>query len=125
MIINNDKKNLAALTRYERIIQSLCGISDIIYEKDAIKPNQAAVAVVKDMEIFIPLGGLIDLKVEEDRLLKRKDEITRIIQNIQKKLNNQDFLTRAPEKVVQNERSKLEEIKKELEKVNMNLESMQ
>lgn len=125
IIINNEKENLAAIANYERIIQSLCGINEIIYEKDAIKPSQSAVAVVKDMEIFIPLGGLIDLKVEEERLLKRKNEITKIIQNIQNKLNNQDFLTRAPENVVQNERTKLDEVRKELEKVNMNLEMMQ
>ena len=71
------------------------------------------------MEIFIPLGGLIDLHVEADRLLKRKNELNGIIENVRNKLNNQDFITRAPEKVVQKEREKLEEILKELEKVNI------
>lgn len=125
MIINAGGDIPSGIQKHERIIQALCNIEEIEYEQDAVKPPQSAVAVVKDIEIYIPLGGLIDVRVEEDRLLKRKNELKGIIDIIRKKLNNQDFLTRAPEQVVQKERTKLEEIVKELEKVNLNLEMMQ
>ena len=125
MIINADDDIPSGIQKHERIIQALCNIDEITYEQDANKPPQSAVAVVKDIEIYIPLGGLIDVRIEEERLLKRKNELTVIIENIRRKLNNQDFLTRAPEQVVQKERTKLEEIVKELEKVKLNLEMMQ
>jgi valyl-tRNA synthetase len=125
MIINNEGINLSTvLKKYERIIQSLCNVGEITYKRDIIKPNQSAVAVVRDMEIFIPLGGLIDLNVEKKRLDKRKNELNTIIINTQNKLNNQDFLSRAPENVIQKERSKLNDLVQELEKVNSNLEML-
>ena len=96
----------------------------IEYNENAAKPPQSAVAVVKDLEIFIPLGGLIDFRLEEERLLKRKTELEVILDKVRNKLNNQDFLTRAPENVVQRERDKLHEIYYELEKVKTNLEMM-
>jgi valyl-tRNA synthetase len=125
MIINSDETVPMAIRKHKNIIHSLCNVSNISYEAGVTKPQQSAVAVVKDMEIFIPLGGLIDVNVESERLKKRKNEIEGIINNIRRKLNNQDFLTRAPEQVVKNERTKLDEIVKELEKVNLNLEMMQ
>ncbi|NHZ86668.1 MAG: hypothetical protein GWP19_12440, partial [Planctomycetia bacterium] len=80
--------------------------------------------VVKDLEIYIPLGGLIDIRLEEKRLLKRKTELVDILNKIRNKINNQEFLTRAPENVVQREREKLDEISNELEKLEINLEMM-
>jgi len=123
-MIVNSTGSTSTIKKHEKIIQSLCNVSSINYENESVKPPQSAVAVVKDMEIYIPLGGLIDLHVEGDRLLKRKNELNKIIDNVRKKLNNQDFLTRAPEQVVLKEREKLEDILSELEKVNLNLEMM-
>lgn len=126
MIINSEGADLSSvLKKYERIIRVLCNIGNITYEQNIAKPQQSAVAVVRDMEIFIPLGGLVDLGVEKMRLQKRKDELGNIINNTQGKLNNQDFLSRAPEKVIQKERAKLDDLTKELEKVNSNLEMLQ
>ena len=122
MIVRTNASGAKRLQRYETIIKSLCNISEINYDEDAAKPPQSAVAVVKDLEIYIPLGGLIDVGLEEKRLLKRKTELEDILGKIRNKLNNQDFLTRAPKNVVKKEREKLDEIYKEYEKVKLNLE---
>ena len=124
MIINSKVADSKILKAHETIVKSLCNISNIDYSEVATKPAQSAVAMVKDLEIYIPLGGLIDIGLEEERLLKRKTELEKILFGIRNKLNNQDFLTRAPEKVVSNERNKLNEIKVELDKVKINLEMM-
>jgi valyl-tRNA synthetase len=122
MIIRTNSSTAKTIQRYENIIKHLCRISAIEYNEDSAKPSQSAVAVVKDLEIFIPLGGLIDFRLEEDRLLKRKTELEGILGKIRNKLNNQDFLSRAPENVVQKEHDKIGEIYYELEKVKNNLE---
>jgi len=124
MIIRANGSEAKVLQKHETIIKSLCKISEIKYDEDAAKPPQSAVAVIKDLEIFIPLGGLIDFRLEGERLTKRKTELDGFVGKIRNKLNNQDFLTRAPENVVQKEHKKLDEIKKELEKVKANLEMM-
>ncbi len=124
MIVRTNSSTAKTLQKYDGIIKYLCRISEIEYNENAAKPPQSAVAVVKDLEIFIPLGGLIDFRLEEGRLLKRKKELVIILDKITDKLNNQDFLTRAPENVIQKEREKLNEIYYELEKVKINLGMM-
>ncbi len=124
MIIKTNASEAKILQEYETIIKYLCKINTVSYDKNAAKPLQSAVAVVKDLEIYIPLGGLIDFRLEEKRLLKRKTELADILNKIRNKINNQEFLTRAPENVVQREREKLDEISNELEKLEINLEMM-
>jgi len=124
MIIKTNATSAKTLQRHETIIKYLCRINNIKYSEDVTKPTQSAVAVVKELEIFIPLGGLIDFRLEESRLDKRMKELEGILNNIRNKLNNQDFLSRAPENVVQREHEKLHDIHNEYEKIKMNLEMM-
>ena len=125
MIIRANASEVKILQEYETIIKYLCKINTVNYDESATKPSQSAVAVVKNLEIYIPLGGLIDFRLEEERLLRRKTELESVLSKIRNKINNQEFLTRAPENVVQREHEKLDEIFNELEKVKINLEMMQ
>ncbi|UCG82412.1 MAG: class I tRNA ligase family protein [Dehalococcoidia bacterium] len=73
--------------------------------------GEAKVIVLKDMEIIIPLEGMIDRDEEKSRLLKEieagKSEITRI----ESLLANESFISKAPDSVVEKERRKLTERK--------------
>ena len=81
--------------------------------------------VIGKNELYIPLGGLIDLDVEKVRLQKRANEINGHLMEISKKLSNEKFISRAPQSVVAREKEKQEEMSAELEKVNANLEMLQ
>ena len=74
------------------------------------------------MELYIPLKGLVDLEGEKSRMEKRILEIDRLLTSINAKLSNQNFLQRAPELVIEKERSNLKKLNQELEKVTANLE---
>ena len=86
------------------------------------KPSQSATAVSAGMELYIPLKGLVDLEGEKSRMEKRILEIDRLLTSINAKLSNQNFLQRAPEPVIEKERSNLKKLNQELEKVTANLE---
>jgi len=88
------------------------------------RPDPAATAVVKGMELYLPLGGLIDLDKERARLDKRKNEIETLLIGIQNKLNNDHFTKRAPQHIVEHERTKLVDLTDELKKVVDNLENL-
>jgi valyl-tRNA synthetase len=124
MIVRTNATEAKILQEYETIIKYLCKINTVSYDEKATKPPQSAVAVIRDLEIYIPLGGLIDFRIEKERLLKRKIELESLISNIRNEINNQEFLTRAPEKIVQKERDKLDEISNEFKKVVINLEML-
>ena len=77
------------------------------------------------MELYIPLGGLVDLDKEKSQLNKRKDKIKSLLSDIEKKLANEEFLIRAPEEIVEKEHQKMGELTDELQKVTANLEMLQ
>jgi valyl-tRNA synthetase len=80
---------------------------------------------VGGMEIYILLGGLVDLDQEKERMGKRINEINRLITGINGKLSNDNFVKRAPEQVVVKERSNLKKLTEEFDKVTANLEMLQ
>ena len=64
-------------------------------------------AVVAAGEILIPLGDLVDIEKEIARLNKERDNLLKEIARAEGKLNNEGFLRKAPEALVQAERDKL------------------
>jgi valyl-tRNA synthetase len=76
----------------------------------AAAPDGSAKAVVGgDVEIVMPLGGLIDVAAEKTRITKDIGKAEKEIAVLEKKLGNADFLARAPEDVVAEQRERLAE----------------
>jgi valyl-tRNA synthetase len=80
-------------------------------EAKEVSRDQAKTLVLKDVEVILPLEGMIDRDEEKSRLLKEieagKSEITRI----ESLLANESFISKAPDSVVEKERRKLTERK--------------
>ena len=89
------------------------------------KPSQSAVAVVNNIELFIPLTGLIDLDKEKNRLENQIQDIVGRLNSVNSKLNNKNFISRAPENVVKNEQIKQKKYLLSLEKLKINLKSLE
>ena len=110
---------------HEQLLRSLANIGSFSQGTNIEKPPQSATAVVHGMELYIPLGGLVDLDKEKSQLNKRKDKIESLLSDIEKKLANEEFLIRAPEEIVEKEHQKMGELTDELQKVTANLEMLQ
>jgi valyl-tRNA synthetase len=73
-------------------------------------PEGSAKAVVgADVEIVMPLGGLIDVAAEKTRIAKDIAKAEKEISVLERKLGNADFLAKAPEDVVAEQRARLAE----------------
>ncbi len=70
------------------------------------EPAQAMTAVVTGVELVLPLQGLINIEEETKRLEKELDKLTKEVERVQKKLSNEGFVKKAPEKVIEEERAK-------------------
>ena len=88
------------------------------------KPPKSAVSVVHGMELYIPLGGLVDLDKEKLQFSKRKKKIESLLYDIEKKLSNKNFVDRAPKDIVKREQVKMSDLKDELAKIDSNLEML-
>ena len=109
---------------HEDLVKSLAKVENISSGTDIVKPKQSATSVVNGMEIYIPLKGLVDLEEEKRRMTKRISEIDRLLGAINSKLSNENFLNRAPENVIDKEKSNLEKLNEELEKITSNLDML-
>ncbi len=88
---------------------SLARLSDLAMGCSPERPADAAVQVAGDVQIVIPLKGLVNVEEEEKRLLKEIGKVEKDIDFLAGKLENQDFVGRAPAHVVAKEREKLED----------------
>lgn len=94
----------------ESSIISLARISDLAIGQDLEKPEDASIQVAGDIQIYVPLRGLVNVEEEEKRLLKEIAKIDKEIEMFSKKLENPSFVDRAPAEVVAKEREKLAEV---------------
>jgi len=88
------------------------------------KPERALTLVVGGVEIYLPLEGMVDLERERERLSKELEKLDGEIARAEKLLANRNFVTRAPEKVVNKEREKLAAYRERREKLQARLESL-
>ncbi len=82
-----------------------------IRDESAEAPKNAASAITSAGCIYLPLGELIDIQKESERLLKEKKNLEEEIARAQGKLKNAGFIEKAPASVVEGERAKLEKYK--------------
>jgi valyl-tRNA synthetase len=94
----------------EGSIISLARISDLAIGLGLEKPEDASIQVAGDVQIYVPLKGLVDVEAEEQRLLKEIGKIEKDIELFTRKLANPSFVDRAPADVVAKEKEKLAEV---------------
>ena len=73
------------------------------------RPAQAATQLVGDVELLLPLAGMINVDEEEKRLLKEQAKIEKDLKMFEGKLANQDFVSRAPADVLEKTKEKVRE----------------
>ena len=125
LIIRNVNGYRSNIESFDDIIKALASINKISIGKDIKKPDQSATAVVKKMELFVPLKGLINLDHETDRLTKRLDELTSHLNSVEKKLKNERFIENAPKSVIDHEKQKFKDMNDEFDLIKTNLDILQ
>lgn len=73
------------------------------------KPEDSVSAILGDMEIYLPLKGLLDVDKELQRLNKELTNMDKEVKRLEGKLSNQSFLAKAPADVVAVEQEKLKD----------------
>ena len=101
---SNDKSNILIENKHH--LSQLLNITSIDSGQNINKPEQSATAVVDNLEIFLPLEGLIDINKEIERLESKINDVKARMDNVKKKLDNENFISRAPEKIVNHEQKK-------------------
>ena len=98
--------------------------AELIADKPENADKMAAV-VTAGGEGYIPMGELIDIAKEKERLLKEKDNLISEVARAQGKLSNEKFVAKAPEAVINAERDKLVKYNDMLASVNARIAALE
>jgi valyl-tRNA synthetase len=115
----------AALEACQGYLTSLARLSQLRWGRDVPRPTVAATAVVRGIEVHVPLEGLIDLVEERQRLGRELAKIEQALERVSRKLTNEEFLGKAPEAVVSQQRATQVELRDARAKLREGLERIE
>jgi valyl-tRNA synthetase len=114
----------ALVERHLPLIERSAKITATVAASGGPVPGAAKALVGADVEVVMPLGGLIDAAVEKARIAKDVGKVDKEIATLEKKLGNADFLARAPEDVVEEQRVRLAEEQTRRQRLALALETL-
>ncbi len=121
-IIAAQGKTLEQLKKAERHIMTQANVSEISYVTDKSEVTEEVMSgILTDAEILIAMDELVDYKAEFERLTKEQKKLISEVERVQKKLANENFVSKAPEKVINAEREKMVKYEDMLNTVNERL----
>ena len=94
------------LEQHQDIIINLAKLSAFSINESSERPKSSATAVVGGATIFVPLEGIIDFSKEAQRLEKEMNKLEKELAAVSKKLENENFLNKAPHDVVEQVKAK-------------------
>ncbi len=110
----NAQQNM--INKYSAYLERLAKVSKLVVGGSIKRPSYSASAVVNSTEIYVPLKDIIDIDIERKRITKEIERLEKASFSIEKKLLNEQFLSKAPKEVVEKEKDKLESFNQTLEK---------
>ena len=112
----------ARAQRWETEISRLARLTEISLADKT--PSGAVQAVLEEATIALPLGGVIDVAAESARLMKELGKVEGEIKGISAKLANENFTSKAPAHVVEEQKSRQIEAEAKAEKIKAALERL-
>jgi len=98
-------------------IDRLARLESITVLKEGEEAPASAAAVVGEMEILIPMAGLIDKEAELARIAKAMGKLEQDVARFKGKLTNEKFVSNAPQAVIEKEKAKLADSESQLAKL--------
>ncbi len=120
---NGDASDKVRFDNHQGLITSLAKLESLQWISDEDVP-MSATQLVNNMEVLVPMAGLIDVEAEVARLSKETEKTDKEIKRLEGKLGNDKFVSNAPEEVVAKEREKLEAAKASFAKLTEQIEKI-
>jgi len=114
---NASAEDQRRLTENDALLKKLAKLESITVLADGAEAPLSATALVGDMEVLVPMAGLIDKGAELARLDKEILRLQGEVQRVGGKLSNAAFVDKAPAEVIEKERAKLAEAEQALGKL--------
>jgi valyl-tRNA synthetase len=120
-----EKRQVVELSAYIRELARINEL-EITFDDELKKMGKfiSITSVVNNYQVYIKVEGLIDIEQEKDRLNIEIDRTESYLKSLDKKLSNQNFLKKASQEVVSNEKKKREDMNSKLNKLKEHYRSL-
>jgi len=122
---NGDERDKTRLEQNAPFLKKLAKLADITWLPAGEEAPVAATALVGELEILVPMAGLMDKDAELARLAREIDKLEKDLSRIQGKLGNASFVNKAPAAVVAKERDKMQAQQQALETLQEQVQRIQ
>jgi valyl-tRNA synthetase len=123
-VICPDAGKGALLQANSRAILALTRVEELQILAEGKRPKGAASYIYNEIEIFVPLAGLVDVEGELAKLEKELGKVSEQLKKVESKLGNSKFLANAPADVVAGEKEKQETFSAKLAKISESMERL-
>ena len=124
LIKNGNTEDQRRLEENRQFLITLAKLETIVWLAEGDEAPMSATSLVKQMEILVPMAGLIDKEAETTRLTKEIEKLQKDLDRISGKLNNSKFVDKAPQEVVNKEKDKQAAQRQSLDKLQQQLEQI-
>ncbi len=118
LLRNVTEQDKARIEANQAFFTSLAKLESMTILADGDTAPMSTTQLVGEMELLIPMAGLIDVAAEMARIDKQLEKLAQDAKRIEGKLSNEGFVAKAPAAVIDKERAKLAEFTRDMDKLN-------
>ena len=125
LVCRGNKLKTDIIYENKKYFDDLVKVKDIQCFEKIKKPEKSSTIVINDVEIFVPLSDLIDINKEINRLKDKIKDFEGRMNAVKKKINNENFINRAPKEIVEHEKNKFINYQNNYVKLKENLDNLE
>ena len=116
--LSKEEKYEKIINENNFILEGLAKVNKIFWNDTSYSPKDCITITLKDLKILMPIKNIIDVNQEYERLKKILFQLKENLSKIDQKLNNKDFIAKAPSDVIKENLDKKENIQREITSTN-------
>ena len=125
LVCRGTKLKTNIILNNKKYFNDLVKVKDLQCFENIEKPEKSSTIVINDIEIFVPLSNLIDIDKEINRLKDKIKDFEGRMNAVKKKINNENFINRAPKEIVEHEKNKFINYQNNYVKLKENLDNLE
>ena len=125
LVCRGTKLKTNIILNNKKYFNDLVKVKDLQCFENIEKPEKSSTIVINDIEIFVPLSNLIDIDKEINRLKDKIKDYEGRMNSVKKKIDNENFIKRAPKEIVVHEKNKFINYQNNYNKLKENLDNLE
>jgi len=124
LVKNANTEDTRRFAENEAFLGALAKLESVTFVEEGKETPASVTALVGELELLIPMAGLIDAEAELARLAKQLEKAKKELDKVSGKLSNERFVSNAPEAVITKEKAKQAEYQTTCDKLNEQIETI-